>query len=114
MPKYESLGAQIAETRGLIQSARRCVASVVDTFQVLTNFEIGRRIVEHEQKGENRAAYGAELLKELSSRLTQEFGRGFSVVNLSNMRRFSSSGGSGFTFFRHRLENWRTRTFFRR
>ncbi len=74
--------------RSLIQSARRGVASVVDAFQVLTNFEIGRRIVEHEQKGEKRAAYGAELLKELSARLTEEFGRGFSKANLEYMRRF--------------------------
>ena len=88
MPKYETLGAQIAETRGLIQSARRGVASVVDTFQVLTNFAIGRRIVEHEQKGEKRAAYGAEVLKALSARLTQELGSGFSAVNLSHMKRF--------------------------
>jgi len=86
--KPDSLAPLIAEVRSLIHTARRGVASVVDTLQVLTNFEIGRRIVEHEQKGEKRAAYGAELLKELSARLTQEFGRGFSVVNLSNMRRF--------------------------
>lgn len=84
----DSLAPLMTEVRTLIQSARRGVASVVDTFQVMTNFEIGRRIVEHEQKGEKRAAYGAELLKELSARLTEEFGRGFSVVNLSNMRRF--------------------------
>jgi len=76
------------EVRQLIQSARRGVSTVVDTFQVMTNFEIGRRIVEHEQKGAKRAAYGAELLKELSARLTEEFGRGFSEDNLSNMRRF--------------------------
>ena len=78
----------IAEVRNLIQSARRGVASVVDTFQVMTNFEIGRRIVEHEQKGAKRAAYGAELLLELSVRLTEEFGNGFSPVNLSYMKRF--------------------------
>jgi predicted nuclease of restriction endonuclease-like (RecB) superfamily len=78
----------ITEVRDLIQSARRSVAAVVDTFQVMTNFEIGRRIVEHEQKGAKRAAYGAELLKELSGRLTEEFGRGFSVTNLKLMRQF--------------------------
>ena len=54
----------------------------------MTNFEIGRRIVEHEQKGAKRAAYGTELLKELSTRLTEEFGRGFSRSNLQNMRSF--------------------------
>jgi len=86
--KPDGLAPLIAEVRNLIQSARRGVASVVDTFQVMTNFEIGRRIVEHEQKGEKRAVYGAELLNELSARLTQEFGRGFSPVNLSHMRRF--------------------------
>ena len=84
----DSLAPLIAELRSLVQSARRGVASVIDTFQVMTNFEIGRRIVEHEQKGEKRAAYGAELLKELSSRLREEFGRGFSKANLEYMRRF--------------------------
>ena len=74
--KPGDLAALITEVRDLIQSARRGVASVVDTIQVRTNFEIGRRIVEHEQKGAKRAAYGAELLKELSGRLTEEFGAG--------------------------------------
>ena len=82
------LATLIVEVRDLIHSARRGVASVVDTFQVMTNFEIGRRIVEHEQKGAKRAAYGAELLKELSVRLTEEFGRGFSEDNLARMRAF--------------------------
>ena len=86
--KPGDLALLITEVRNLIQSARRGVASVIDTFQVMTNFEIGRRIVEHEQKGAKRAAYGTELLKELSARLTEEFGRGFSPVNLSHMRRF--------------------------
>lgn len=53
-----------------------------------TNFEIGRRIVEHEQKGEQRAGYGQELLKALCARLTAEFGQGFSVSNLQLMRKF--------------------------
>lgn len=86
--KPDSLSGLLTEVRQLIQSARRGVATVVDTFQVMTNFEIGRRIVEHEQKGAKRAAYGAELLKELSARLTEEFGRGFSRSNLQNMRSF--------------------------
>ena len=86
--KPDSLASLLTEVRQLIQSARRSVATVVDTFQVMTNFEIGRRIVEHEQKGAKRAAYGTELLKELSARLTEEFGRGFSKSNLEYMRRF--------------------------
>ena len=86
--KPDGLTTLLTEVRQLIQSARRGVSTVVDTFQVMTNFEIGRRIVEHEQKGAKRAAYGAELLKDLSARLSEEFGRGFSAVNLSQMRRF--------------------------
>lgn len=86
--KPDGLTTLLTEVRQLIQSARRGVSTVVDTFQVMTNFEIGRRIVEHEQKGAKRAAYGAELLKELSARLTEEFGRGFSKANLEYMRRF--------------------------
>jgi queuine/archaeosine tRNA-ribosyltransferase len=69
---------------------------LVNTLQVLTNFEIGRRIVEHEQQGKARAEYGKALLKELSARLTEEFGKGFSVTNLKLMRQF-------FTENRHRI-----------
>ena len=86
--KANDLAPLIAEVRHLILSARHAVASVIDTFQVMTNFEIGRRIVEHEQKGEKRAAYGTELLKELSASLTEEFGQGFSERNLEYMRKF--------------------------
>ncbi len=86
--KRDGLAPLVAEVRSLIQSARRGAASVVNTLQVMTNFEIGRRIVEHEQKGAKRAEYGTELLKELSARLTGEFGQGFSERNLEYMRRF--------------------------
>jgi hypothetical protein len=84
----DGLAPLIVEVRNLIQSARRGVASVIDTLQVLTNFEIGRRIVEHEQKGEKRAEYGSRLVTELSARLAEEFGKGFSRSNLQNMRSF--------------------------
>jgi predicted nuclease of restriction endonuclease-like (RecB) superfamily len=86
--KPDGFAPLIVEVRRLIQSARHAAASTVNTLQVLTNFEIGRRIVQQEQKGEKRAEYGAELLKELSARLTEEFGKGFSKANLEYMRRF--------------------------
>jgi hypothetical protein len=104
--KPESLSSLLTEVRQLIQSARRSVSTVVDTFQVMTNFEIGRRIVEHEQKGAKRAAYGAELMKELSARLTEEFGREFSAVNLSQFRRFFLVWQTAPRFFGQRLKNW--------
>ena len=80
--------ALFREIRELIFSARKAVVRNVDAIQVITNFEVGRRIVERQQQGEDRAEYGAALLKELSSRLTKEFGRGFSQSNLEYMRKF--------------------------
>ncbi|MCY7327701.1 MAG: PDDEXK nuclease domain-containing protein, partial [Saprospiraceae bacterium] len=53
---------------------------------VYTYYEIGRMIVEEEQEGKERAAYGQQVLKELSLKLTENFGKGFSVDNLQNMR----------------------------
>lgn len=80
----------------LLELARNRVAVTVNQTMVLTYFEIGRTIVEEEQKGKNRAEYGKKLLKDLSIHLTEKFGRGFSEDNLSNMRNFyiSYSGNS--------------------
>lgn len=72
----------------LLQSARSKVVRTVNQTMVLTYFEIGRMIVEEEQDGKERADYGKQILKELSKVLTNEFGKGFSVDNLENMRRF--------------------------
>lgn len=80
--------ALIGEIRDLIRTARQAVVHSVNLAQVLTNFEIGRRIVEHEQEGASRAGYGKALLKELAAELTAEFGRGFSRSNLEYMRKF--------------------------
>lgn len=55
---------------------------------VLTYFEIGRMIVEEEQKGKDRAEYGQQLINELSNRLSTEFGKGFSPTNIKQMRSF--------------------------
>ena len=55
---------------------------------VLTYFEIGKMIVEEEQKGKNRAEYGQQLISELSQRLLKEFGQGFSSTNIKQMRSF--------------------------
>lgn len=86
--KPHALRSLVIEVRQLIQTARRSVSSVVDTFQVMTNFEIGRRIVEHEQKGAKRAAYDDLILSGPADALTVDFGRGFSTTNLKLMRQF--------------------------
>ncbi len=56
-------------------------------------WQVGRLIVEHEQAGQARAAYGARQLEALGQRLTQEFGRGFSAANLRNFRQFFQTYG---------------------
>ena len=72
----------------LIEEARRKVASVANVALVYTYYEIGRMIVEEEQGGRERAAYGDKTLAELSSRLTERFGKGWSMANLKLMRQF--------------------------
>jgi predicted nuclease of restriction endonuclease-like (RecB) superfamily len=72
----------------LLKEARRSVVQTVNKTMVYTYFEIGRMIVEEEQNGKERAEYGKHLLEELSKKLKSEFGKGFSVDNLENMRKF--------------------------
>jgi predicted nuclease of restriction endonuclease-like (RecB) superfamily len=72
----------------LIVLARQNVVRAVNQTMVLTYFEIGKMIIEEEQQGQNRAEYGKQTLKELSKKLTQQFGKGFSVENLDRMRFF--------------------------
>jgi len=72
----------------LLKQARNSVVRTINKTMVYTYFEIGKIIVEEEQKGKSRAEYGKGLLKGLSEKLTKEFGKGFSVDNLENMRKF--------------------------
>lgn len=72
----------------LIEAARYTAARNVNALMTASYWEIGRYIVEFEQKGEERAFYGAELIKGLSIDLTARFGRGFSQRNLEQMRLF--------------------------
>ena len=72
----------------LLKNARNKVIQTVNSTMVFTYYEIGRLIVEEEQKGRQRAEYGKQLLKGLSKRLNSEFGRGFSVTNLQQMKNF--------------------------
>lgn len=76
------------EIKELLYSAKNRVYQTINTTMTQTYFQIGKRIVEEEQGGETRAEYGKSLLKLLSVELINEFGKGFSVDNLENMRRF--------------------------
>lgn len=70
----------------IIEESKRLVVKNVNTIMIHTYWRIGKRIVEEEQKGNERAEYGSALLKELSKELTKEYGRGFSRSNLQSMR----------------------------
>ena len=79
-----ALYEQVAE---LIRKSRDYVRTAVNTAMVYTYYGIGQHIVENEQQGQNRAQYGKAVLKELSKRLTKEFGPGWSVDTLENARK---------------------------
>lgn len=82
---YQTLQTEIAE---LLRNARLSAVRSVNAVMTASYWEVGRRIVESEQKGSRRAAYSEQLLKQLSADLTAQFGRGFGYTNLTQMRQF--------------------------
>ena len=81
----ENLYYKVSE---LLKQAQSNVVQTVNKTMVTTYFEIGRMIVEEEQKGKERAEYGQQLINELSYKLSTEFGKGFSPTNIKQMRSF--------------------------
>ena len=81
----------------LVTQARERVATAVNIAEVYTKFHIGQYIVEYEQKGEARAEYGKAVLKELSKRLTDRLGEGWSYSTLKNIRQFYIVFSKGLT-----------------
>lgn len=82
---YAGLHREIAD---VVESTRAAAARSVNALMTATYWEIGRRIVEFEQGGEDRAAYGEALIRRLGVDLSQRFGRGFGWRNLTQMRAF--------------------------
>ena len=72
----------------MLDAAHQAAARSVNALMTASYWEIGRRIVEAEQQGKRRAGYGEQLMARLYADLTAQFGRGFGVNNLENMRRF--------------------------
>ncbi len=72
----------------LLKNAQNTVVQTVNQTMVITYFEIGKMIVQEEQNGKERAQYGKQLMRELSQRLSKEFGKGFSITNIQQMRNF--------------------------
>ena len=84
----EGFALLLDSLRQLIADSRQQVLRAVDAVQVQTYWHIGRHIVEFEQGGAQRAAYGQRLLPQLGQALAAEFGRGFDATNLRHMRAF--------------------------
>jgi len=93
----KALFSQVVE---LLQNARQQVLRTVNSTMVYTYFEIGRIIVEEEQNGKDRAEYGKQLLKGLSEQLTNEFGKGYSLRNLEQIRKFYMTYSKSVTVLR--------------
>ncbi len=72
----------------LLAESRKKVKTAINLAMVYAYFEIGKMIVEEEQKGSDRAKYGKYVINELSRHLTKEFGKGFSATNIRLMRKF--------------------------
>ena len=94
MGKEEKLSALAAgrdlydSIRSILLDSRARAHAAVSSAMVLAYWQIGRAIVEDEQEGQKRGAYGKGVLKGVSERLTAEFGKGYSVRNLQQMKRF--------------------------
>lgn len=85
----------IADIRSLLTVAREKAYNTINFIMVETYWSIGRRIVEEEQSGNQKADYGSFLIKELSKQLSGEFGKGFSEANLRNFRQFYQTFPAG-------------------
>ncbi len=94
----------------ILEQARRNVVRSVNSEMVTAYWEIGREIVEEIQRGEGRAEYGKTVIENLSLRLNEHFGKGFSMANLSLFRQFyiafeDRSAGDGYEFSTQCVEN---------
>jgi len=76
------------DIRAVLDAARSGAYRAVNAAMVQAYWNVGRLIVEHEQRGQKRAAYGEAALDDLSRRLTADFGKGFTATNLRHMRAF--------------------------
>lgn len=89
-PEKQSYNELIGKIGGLLQQGRQQAVQSVNTILVQTYWLIGQHIVEFEQKGNQKAEYGSQLLDKLSKDLTQSYGKGFSRSNVFQIRQFYS------------------------
>lgn len=99
MNSKPGITALFSGIKNLVQQSKEELYKVINTTLVETYYHIGRLIVEFEQQGSARASYASGILKSISLKLTKEFGKGFSIDNLENMRRFYNEYKSVYTVF---------------
>lgn len=87
-PPHLSQHSFVEQAINLIQASRQQAVRQTNSLMVFTYYHLGKIILEQEQGGNKKAAYGEEIIKQLSKELTTQFGRGFSEDNLENMRLF--------------------------
>ena len=78
----------ISDIKAIIDSGRNAAYSTTSQIMIMTYWNIGKRIVEEEQNGSERAEYGKSLINVLSTELTKEYGQGYTSRNLRNFRQF--------------------------
>jgi len=88
LPPISEDTAFYKQVADFLAEARRFAKRQLDRTMVTAYYEIGRMIVEREQQGQKRARYGSKLIKGLSEYLSEQYGKGFSVVNLQSIRKF--------------------------
>ena len=85
---YQNTENVINDIKYIIETSQKQAVQAVNTALILRNWYIGKRIHEEELKGENRAEYGAKIIKELSKELTKEYGKGFDISTLYKFSKF--------------------------
>ena len=94
-----------SDVRELLRTSRETAYRSINSVMIKTYWHIGKRIVEQEQHGKARAGYGEYLIVNLSRYLTDCFGKGFTVANLWNFKRFYLTFTNLEQFSTHRVEN---------
>jgi hypothetical protein len=86
--KLSNQKSYIDEIKIILSNARQYAYRAINSAMLNAYWLIGKRIVEEEQNGKERAAYGEEILKTVSKELSNEFGKGFSLTNIKNFKKF--------------------------
>ena len=92
LKKYDNINADdaqfISDIKAIVYTAKQKAYQAADLFQVAANWLVGKRIVEQEQHGRERAEYGKRIIELASEALTAEYGKGYSLTQIKNFKKF--------------------------